>query len=440
MPLRLSQEELLIINLLLRIAVMAGIVSLLLGFRFVMDFLMRASVSPAEHLKMGATFAIVFVIGVIVRRLTNQGAMDLSLEGALFAGFFGGVWLGTITGLAIGGTCYLLGEPLALPFYAAAGFASGIVVTLFERRREIWSYSLNPFSTLLGFLEGLFNRRIERDFVPFAMLLGFIGMRYSLLERTRGLGKIYGFLPPNGFALFLELLSAVCALGIALKMAGNARLELMLREEERQLMKARLATLRSQVNPHFLFNTLNSIYSLIRTDAERAREMTRQLASIFRKALDEASDTHSLREEIAFIDDYLAIEKVRFGEERLRIFKDLSPETLDVQVPVMILQPIVENAVKHGISHSVEGGAIKISAKPIQGGIEIEIENDGAAMKERSLNELIARGMGLRNVVERLSLYTCGKGLFELLPRAQGGAVARIFMPSESPGSVEQCQ
>lgn len=440
MPVRLSQEELLIINLLLRIAVMAGIASLLLGFRFVVDFLKRGAVSTADRLRIAGTFAAVFVIGIVVRKLTNQGAMDLSLEGALLAGFFGGVWIGTGVGAAIGAVCYLFGEPVALPFYAAAGFASGFLFMLLGKRGEIWNYSLNPFSMIYTFLEGLWRRRLDRNFIPFALLLIFAAARYGILERTRGTGLLYGFLPQNGFTLVLELIASICTLGIALKLANNARLELMLREEERQLMHARLVTLRSQINPHFLFNTLNSISALIRTDAEKAREMTRQLASIFRKALDEANDTHSLREEIAFIDDYLAIERVRFGDDRLRIVKDLDPSALEAAVPVMILQPLVENAIKHGISRRIDGGAIRIGARPREKGIEIEIENDGIAMPDCALDVLLTRGLGLRNVIERITLYTCGEGRFAITPRPDGGAVVRLSIPPPLARSVESCR
>ena len=173
----------------------------------------------------------------------------------------------------------------------------------------------------------------------------------------------------------LDLAVLVYTLGIALKMASSARTECIMREEERQLTHARLATLRSQINPHFLFNTLNSIAALIRTDTEKARDMTKKLAAIFRKSLEESSDTHAFADELRFIDDYLAIEKVRFGDENLKIIKNIEPATLDLQVPSMILQPIVENAVKHGISQRAEGGELIVVSRLRRGGIEIVIEN-----------------------------------------------------------------
>lgn len=440
MPATMTQQELLIINLLLRIAVMGGIASLVLGFRFVADFLVRSAASAAARARLAAALAAVFVLGIAVRKYTNQGPMDLSLEGALFAGFLGGFWVGTGVGAAVGLVCYLFGEPLGLPFYAGAGLASGFLRSLLGRGGEIWSYSLNPLSIVYNFIEGLWRKRLDRNIVPFAALLVLLGCRYYLLERTRGRGLLYGWLPPNGFALVLEIVAAVYTLGIALKLASNARLEILLREEERQLMHARLVTLRSQINPHFLFNTLNAISALIRTDAERAREMTRRLASIFRKALDESSDTHTLREELAFVEDYLSIERVRFGEDRLRLVKDVDPAALEAPVPVMILQPIVENAIKHGISGRVDGGSVRIGARAVAGGIEVEIENEGAPVADCALDALVGRGLGLRNVIERVSLYTCGEGRLDFAPRRDGGAVVRLYMPRTAARSVDSCR
>jgi len=432
MPVKLTPEQLLLINLLLRIAVMAGIVSLVLGFRFVSNFILRRSVSVMDRLRMIVLLAAVFILGVVVRKLTYQGAMDLSLEGALLAGFLGGVWVGTGVGTSIGAICFLFGERVALPYLATAGFVSGALVTVLHARGEIWNFSLNPFSIVYSFLERLSKRRLDRNFIPFATCIIFAAARYGLLRRFKDRQLLYGYLPEDNFLIVLDLAVLVYTLGIALKMMNNARLEMLLREEERQLSHARLATLRSQINPHFLFNTLNSISALIRTDAEKAREMTRQLASIFRKSLDDSGDTHLLRDELIFIDDYLSIERVRFGGERLIVIKDVDPLVLDVQVPVMILQPLVENAIKHGISRRVDGGILRIGATRTDRGTEIEVENDGPPFDPCPLGELTARGFGLGNVIERLNIYTCGEGRLTIAPRAEGGAVVRLFLPANT--------
>ena len=432
MPVNLTDEQLLLINLLLRVAVMAGIVSLVLGFGFFADFIVRRSTAGRDRFKVAILLAFVFVVSVLIRRLINQGAMDVSLEGTLLAGFIGGTGVGVFVGAAVGLTCFLFGETVALPFYTIMGLASGLLYTRLGSMGEVWSYSLNPFMIIYNFFEKLFKKRLDRNFIPFAVVLIFAGVRYYLVRRFGF--RLYPYITLRGAVLILDFAVAVYALGVGLKIASNMRREVIVREEEKQLIHARLATLRSQINPHFLFNTLNTISALIRTDAERAREMTRKLAQIFRKSLEDSSDIHSLRDEIRFIDDYLSIEKVRFGDEKLKVIKDVDSESLGHEVPSMILQPIVENAIKHGISRTMEGGTLLISSRSAGNGIEISIENDGPEAGKLDLEELMLNGMGLKNVVERLNIYACGEGRLGIAGRPGGGVVISLYVPRITEG------
>ncbi len=425
-----TQDQLPLINLLLRIAVMAGIISLVLGFRFVVKYLMGVSVTRAAHIRMAAILAFIFILGILVRKISNQAAMDLSLEGTLFAGFIGGVWVGAGVGAAIGAFCYILGETVALPFYTAAGLASGLLFTMLGVRGEIWAYSLNPFLIIYNFLERLFKGRLDRNFIPFVVCVIFALVRYGLMGRfgyPRNL--LYVNVRTGGFLMVLDLIVLIYTLGIALKMASSTRMEIIQREEEKQLTHARLSTLRSQINPHFLFNTLNSISALIRTDADKARAMTRKLSSIFRKSLENSSDTHTLGEEIEFIDNYLSIERVRFGDEKLKVVKEIAPDTLGTELPSMILQPLVENAIKHGISRMIDGGTLRIAAERKANAIEISVENDGPTAGCYVLEELLARGLGLSNVLERLKIFSRGMGELSITPRDGGGVVVRLLIP-----------
>ena len=114
-------------------------------------------------------------------------------------------------------------------------------------------------------------------------------------------------------------------------------------------MQARMEALQSQINPHFLFNTLNSVSSLVRFDPDTARELIVKLANILRRLLRKTDAFVPLSEEIQFIDDYLDIEVVRFGHDKLKVIKELDPLSLDMMVPSMLLQPLVENSIKHGL-------------------------------------------------------------------------------------------
>ncbi|MBW7887260.1 MAG: histidine kinase [Bacteroidetes bacterium] len=161
---------------------------------------------------------------------------------------------------------------------------------------------------------------------------------------------------------------------------------------------AELKALRMQINPHFLFNSLNSINALISRNPEKAREMTTLLADFFRKSLQfGAKEMITLGEEVSLLNNYLAIETIRFGS-RLTIEQNIEPPALAVRVPPLILQPLLENAVKHGIADSLSGGTIRISAEQKNEQVFVVIENpvDDDGMKKKGI------GLGLENVRRRL--------------------------------------
>ena len=169
-------------------------------------------------------------------------------------------------------------------------------------------------------------------------------------------------------------------------------------------MQARMASLTSQINPHFLFNTLNSVTSLIRSDRETARLIIFKLSTILRRLLRQQDAFTRLREEMAFIDDYLGIEQVRFGD-KLKIVKEIEEDTLPALVPSMLLQPIVENSIKHGLSPKIGGGTIWLRSAVRRGRLEIEIEDDGVGVSEEAMPEIFERGIGVSNVRERLEFF-----------------------------------
>jgi len=162
---------------------------------------------------------------------------------------------------------------------------------------------------------------------------------------------------------------------------------------------AQFRTLRSQLNPHFLFNSLNSLRELVDEDQERAKQLITRLSGLLRYTLRADSvETVPLKEELAAVEDYLALEKVRF-EERLRLRYEVTPEALSARVPPMLLQTLAENGLKHGISKSPTGGELAIAAAVNDGFLRIEVTNTGT-MAETSGSTAI----GLENARERLKL------------------------------------
>ena len=235
---------------------------------------------------------------------------------------------------------------------------------------------------------------------------------------TSQLSRIY---PRRFFELHSSMWpveAAICfaspvVVGIPLKIWNQIRIERKLEEQARLLLEARLDALQRQINPHFLFNTLNSITSLVRSQPELAREMIVKLANILRILLKEREAFVPFSEELAFTDDYLDIEVVRFGE-KLRVVKDIAPETLDVIVPSMLLQPLIENSIKHGLEPRIEGGTVTLRSRMVEDGrLLIEVEDDGVGMGPgRAVTGNIKRpgtGIGMKNVRERMEvLYGTG--------------------------------
>lgn len=194
--------------------------------------------------------------------------------------------------------------------------------------------------------------------------------------------------------------------------------------------QAELKALRAQINPHFLFNSLNTIASLVNFDPSRAEKSVERLADIFRYALS-ASDKEfvTLRDELEFIDSYLEIEKARFGE-RLEVTKDISPDILDTPIPSLILQPLMENSIKHG---SGENGKMRIAITGHTDGklVKLAIKDEGRGVPEEVRKGVYTSGTGLRNVSERLrKVYGEGYGL-AIEENTPNGTINIVTIPKE---------
>jgi signal transduction histidine kinase len=197
---------------------------------------------------------------------------------------------------------------------------------------------------------------------------------------------------------------------------------------EGQLANARLQTLKSQLQPHFLFNTLHSISALMLTDVIAADRMMTSLSDLLRMSL-ERNDTHvaTLSREIEFLDVYLEIEKTRF-EDRLRVIFEIAPECFDAQIPHLLLQPVVENAVRHGVSRRSSPGEVQIVAKRRQGNLHIWIRDDGPGLLEPH-DDRANRGLGLRLTHERLLAMYGREQSCEIRNVPGGGAEVHLQLP-----------
>ena len=201
--------------------------------------------------------------------------------------------------------------------------------------------------------------------------------------------------------------------------------ELSLRNREMQI-----SLLKSQINPHFLFNTLNSINTLIGSSKEQARKVITQLSDIFRYALDSHGDQMvKLIHELDFIDNYIRIQQVRFGD-RMKFVKQVDFTCLGVEIPPMILQPLVENSVKYGIAPKDDGGTIILTVKRFNNMIFFEVKDDGLGSNAKKVMDGSSSGVGLNNTDLRLkSIFGPGSGL--RIRSNEWGYSVSFFIPFE---------
>jgi sensor histidine kinase YesM len=206
------------------------------------------------------------------------------------------------------------------------------------------------------------------------------------------------------------------------------RLELRSSQLEGQLAQAHLSALKMQLHPHFLFNTLNAIMVLVRQEKGReAEEMLGRLSDLLRCVLEDVDAQEiPLRRELEYLQLYLSIEQVRF-QDRLRVEIVAAPETLAAAVPHMVLQPIVENAIRHGIGRSLSAGHVRITARCVDGMLEMQVQDDGPGIAAAGPEQV--RGIGLANTRERLSQLYGEAGRLTVENQPQGGVAATLVLP-----------
>jgi hypothetical protein len=203
--------------------------------------------------------------------------------------------------------------------------------------------------------------------------------------------------------------------------AERSRVEAM--QTRLEAKQAQLAALEQQVNPHFLFNSLNSVRALISEDPRRATEMVTQLADLLRYSLrSDRRETVTLAEELAIVRNYLAIEKTRF-EDRLQLEIEVEERSLQERIPPMLLQTLVENAIKHGIAQRTAGGLVRLEARLVDGHLLVDVANGGVLRGGEG-------GVGLRNARERLRLLFGDRATLTLASAGEDRVLARLELAS----------
>lgn len=204
-------------------------------------------------------------------------------------------------------------------------------------------------------------------------------------------------------------------------------------ERGRRAEQAELRYLKSQLNPHFLFNALNGIRGLVAEDPAKAQHAITRLANLLRVALTSASvDTVTLARELEVVDDYLAVEALRL-EGRLRVSLDIDDDALTVPVPAMLVQTLVENGIKHGISRRLDGGELTISAARAEGALELRVSNTAAAPGASHTTDVASARTGLANAIDRMHLLFGDKASLVLDTGDPALTIARARIPIAAP-------
>lgn len=392
----LSTAQLLLTTLVVKLAIIAVLSTMLVRFHQFRRILLTEQRAWRERLVFAFMLGIPLVGGVAARLLLNYNAADFLLAGPFLAGLLAGPYAGAIVGTLLGSPALIGGEVGAMPFAVGCGFAGGGIREVCPKE-AIWHLSPLFFTDLHRHAWQV----VSRFKVDWLLLLAAAPVGLELIRQGVGLrfgtNAIFFYQPDSLLMAALIALSTVLSVAIPIKIWNTARIEHRLQEQDTLLMEARVDALANQINPHFLFNTLTSISSLIRSQPETARTLILKLSTMLRRMLRTQEHFVTLREELKSIDEYLDIESIRFGPT-LVIEKEISEDSLDLVVPNMILQPLIENSIKHGIEKKVGGGRIVIRSQWDNNLGIIEIIDNGAGMSDTDLNRTRESGIGLRNV------------------------------------------
>lgn len=421
----------LLFTLLLKVGVASSFAALLARWNTFRRVLFTEERDVDQKLKLMLFMTPALIVGVTLRLVGFAYRFaDLSLEGAFLMGLLGGRVVGPIGGAIITIPALIYHEWLAMPAASTAGLLGGLMRQAIPNKEDLWNFG--PFTFLnipKAIVRLVRHAQMSWELLPLLACVGLELGRVALVTATKP--KWLFAIDPNwNWWLILAVLATVMSVAAPLKIWNNTRIEMNLERHQQLLLKARMDALSSQINPHFLFNTLNTVSSLIRFDPDAARGVVLKLGHILRRLLRKHETFVPLREELEFIDNYLDIEVARFGRDNLEIIKHIEDEALEAFVPSMLLQPIVENCLKHGLAPKIGGGKIHLRTASGDGRLRIEIEDNGVGISEEKMPHVYVEGIGLSNVRERLRVLYGADFHLEIQSHAGQGTVIRIEIPA----------
>lgn len=424
-------QKLILVSLLIRLGAAAAVSSVLVRARRFRQLLFREERTLKEKIELIAIISVPIALGVLTRHWVKTFlAADMGFEFSILMGVIGGRVVGAGGGIAVALPAVLFGEWMTLPFNFLVGIMAGLLRHIAQDREVIWSFS--PLFDLS--IYRWIRRSIKKSLIDWqtSFFVLILVLTFARMELHRVLPRqLFALYSPFWGVQLAVYAGTVMCVAIALKVLNNARIEMKLEEQERLLLQTRMEALQSQINPHFLFNTLNSVSSLVRFNPDKARDMIVKLASILRRLMRTTDAFVPLSEEFDFIDDYLDIEVVRFGPDKLRVLKELEAASLEVMVPSMMLQPLVENAIKHGVAPRIDGGSIYLRSRVAGDRVVIEVEDDGVGFTDDAASS--GTGIGMANVTERLLVLYGDSAHIETDSTPGKGTLIRVTLPIPQP-------
>src|SRR5437879_4110833 len=380
----------LLFTLLLKVGVASSIAALLARWNAFRRVLFTEERDPDQKLKLMLFMTPALIVGVTLRLVggPSYAFADLSLEGAFLMGLLGGRVVGPIGGALITIPALISREWLAMPAASTAGLLGGLIRQAIPNKEDLWNFG--PFTFLnipKAVVRLLRNAQLSWEMAPLTACVALEVGRVALVLWTKP-KWLYAIHPAWDWWFILAVIATLMSVAAPLKIWNNTRIEMNLERHQQLLLKARMDALSSQINPHFLFNTLNTVSALIRFDPDSARGVVLKLSNILRRLLRDRKSFVPLREELQFIDDYLDIEVARFGKDNLDIVKQIDDAALEAFVPSMLLQPMVENCLKHGLAPKLGGGKIELRTTHSDGGLGKEIECNGVGIARGERTEV----------------------------------------------------
>jgi two-component system, LytTR family, sensor kinase len=426
-PTFLSANQFLLTTLIVKLAVMAVLATMLARFRRFRHMLIFERRGWTDRLVFAMAIGLPLTAGVAARLLLNYNAADLTLEGAFLVGLIAGPYAGATVGLLAGAPALIAGEFIAIPFAVGCGFAGGGLREACPKE-DIWRFTPFVFIDLHTHVWRMLRRQDPHWQLVLLVAPVALELLRQVLGARFGQHRLFYLDSASPWMTALVVLATVLAVATPIKIWNTARIEHRLQEQEKLLLAAKIEALKSQINPHFLFNTLSSISSLIRSQPDTARTLIIKLSALLRRLMRSHQHFVTLREELESIDEYLDIEVARFGR-KLRVRKEIDPSTIDIIVPSMILQPLVENSIKHGLARKTTSGTIVIRSRRGDGRAIIEVEDDGMGFLLERLDAPMSSGIGLANVRERLRVIYGATYQLTLTSQPGQGTTARIEVP-----------